>query len=172
MAIEFSQIQKQIADKLQSQVADKATQGEVGSGQPQPTGDGAARFQAYMEGFGGSGSVQPTENSAPSQVGYAQRPTETAAFMPNAGVEGSSPSMSLGDRILANMSSFQPQAVPAQEINPVGSANAVGPTIVVDAQQAIDWQLQTAHLKEEVGLSATTSQSTEQDVEALLKAQQ
>ncbi|MCZ0944099.1 MAG: hypothetical protein OXJ53_13655 [Gammaproteobacteria bacterium] len=79
--------------------------------------------------------------------------------------------MTLGDRILANMSSFQPQAVSPQEINQVAPVSVIDQAPTLDPMQAIDWQMQTVRMRGEVGLSSTTSESTEQDVDSLLKSQ-
>ena len=172
IAIEFSQLQRQIADKLQSEFADQATDGGLGSSQIEPTGDGAARFQAYMEGSDGSAIAELHESSGPAPISDVQQPTaEVTASMTPIQMEATNTSMTLGDRILANMSSFQPQMVAPQEINQATPVNIMNQSAAVDPMQALDWQMQTISVRGEVGLSSTTSENTEQNVESLLKSQ-
>lgn len=166
IAIDFSQVQQQVAEQLQRELADKASQGQAGAGQPeQPAGDEVARFQAYLEGPG-----QPS--GEPSQVAGTQEPAaRSPVSIPDAGAVRPGSVVSLGDRILANMSTSPSQGVSAQQVDPSGSVRSIGQETMVDPSQALDWQLQTIQLREELGLSATASQGTDQDVDSLLKAQ-
>ena len=125
-----------------------------------------------MEGSDGSAIAELHESSGPASVSAVQQPTaEAAASMTPVQMEGANTSMTLGDRILANMTSFQPQAVAPQEINQVSPANFMDQAAPVDPMQALDWQLQTVNVRGEIGLSSTTSENTEQNVESLLKSQ-
>ena len=125
-----------------------------------------------MDGSNGPAIPQLHESSGPAPISAVQQPTtEATVSMPAAWVEGTSTSMTLGDRILANMSSFQPQAVSPQEINQVAPVSVIDQAPTLDPMQAIDWQMQTVRMRGEVGLSSTTSESTEQDVDSLLKSQ-
>ncbi len=125
-----------------------------------------------MEGSDGSAIAELHESSGPASVSAVQQPTaEAAASMTPVQMEGANTSMTLGDRILANMTSFQPQAVAPQEINQVSPVNLMDQAAPVDPMQALDWQLQTVNVRGEIGLSSTTSENTEQNVESLLKSQ-
>jgi len=126
-----------------------------------------------MEGSDGSAIAELHESSGPAPISEVQQPTaEAAASMTPVRMEGANTSMTLGDRILANMSSFQPQMVAPQEVNQMApQVSIMDQASGVNPMQAIDWQLQTVNVRGEIGLSSSTSENTEQNVESLLKSQ-
>ena len=80
-------------------------------------------------------------------------------------------SMTPGDRILANMTSFQPQSIAPQQFSPIPEISIPDQSPFVDPMQALDWQMQTVSIRGELGLTSSTSDNAEQGVESLLKAQ-
>lgn len=166
IAIDFTQIQNRIADKLRSEVADKAT--VAGSDVGQPSADGAQRFEAHLRGSDSAGMGQPPAAShAPSDAFPPQSPPTAASSPSDTQLNGSA---SLGDRILANMAPQSATVQSTQGFNPVEAVQSPS-QVVTDPSQALDWQLQGIELKEEVGLSTRSSQGSDQDIDALLKAQ-
>ena len=151
IAIDLTQIQRQVLDRVQSELADQA--GKVDPGDPN---QGAARFEQLMEApnADGAGSVD--------------------ASVPGSGVEGSQPvhqvadsgATTPGDRILANMTRGPPHAP--------GGVDAVGarpPIDMGDPMRSLEVQMEVAQIKAATGLAAAAVQKTSQGVDTLLKSQ-
>ena len=104
MAVDLTQVQSRIAERLRSEVAEQARQGVGGP-------DDAARFAELMDGPGAAPDASATAASAPDAAAASPPRVEAAA--------------TVGDRILANMS---PNAVHA----PTGAAPAADATAPAD----------------------------------------
>ena len=150
MAIDPTQLQRQVLERLQSQLAEAPPELDA----PEPN-QGAAQFERLMQ--------QPTGNGAgPPDAGVAA--TERPGY---AGEPGGTPSV--GDRILANMGG-RPVAGPgdAGAVDPVGSKTAID---IGDPMDAVQVQLDVAEVKAETGFAAAAFQKTSQGMDTLLKSQ-
>lgn len=151
MAIDPTQLQRQVLERLQSQLAEAPPELDA----PEPN-QGAAQFERLMQ--------EPTGDAA-----TAPDPGAAAAAPEGPGRVGETGTPSVGDRILANMGG-RPVAGPsdAGAVDPVGSKPAID---VGDPMDAVQVQLDVAEVKAETGFAAAAVQKTSQGMDTLLKSQ-
>lgn len=142
----MTQLQRQVVDRAQSQVAEQAQKSPAtGAGQ------GADEFERLMEAQDHAAAEPGAPNAPPRQ--FEQPPR----------VEGTGTPTSVGDRILASMSGGPkggPEAVPARPGIDVG-----------DPMDGLDVQMRVAEIKAETGLATAAVQKTTQAADTLLKSQ-
>ena len=155
MAIELTEIQRQVVDRLQSEALEQAQQGAAS-----PNDASAARFADLMDAPAGA---TPEDAASPT----APEPVATRASSP-AHLDATA---TVGDRILANMASNPAQTPPSA---PAGTADAVPGGKAVDATDPVDLmgvQAEVVELKTTTALAAGVVHKTTQGVDTLLKAQ-
>lgn len=152
MAIDPTQLQRQVLERLQSQLAEAPPELDA----PEPN-QGAAQFERLMQEPAGDGPGTPDAGAAAAPP---ERPGPVAET-------GGTPSV--GDRILANMGG-RPVAGPsdAGAVDPVGSKPAID---VGDPMDGVQVQLEVAEVKAETGFAAAAVQKTSQGMDTLLKSQ-
>ena len=151
MAVELTEIQRQVVDRLQSEAVEQAQQGASS-----PNEAAAARFADLMDAPAGATPEGAAGPSAPEPVAMqASSPAHVNA------------TATVGDRILANMASN-----PAQRAVP-GTADAAVPGgKAVDATGPVDLlgvQAEVVELKTTTALAAGVVHKTTQGVDTLLK---
>lgn len=157
MAIDLSQIQRQVIDRAQSKLTEEAQR----PGDLDPS-RGAARFEQLMEAPEGRANGPEGAEAAkpgPDQTGPASRVADAGA------------SSAVGDRILANLrlSSLQaPNPAATEAAPPVGAKPGID---IGDPADQLAMQIKVAEIKAEAGLAAATVQKSSQGVDTLLKAQ-
>lgn len=159
--VDLTQLQRQIVDRAQSQVAEQA--GKTPATDP---GQGADKFERLMEAQDhaaaeapGGANVPPRQFEQPLRADATGAPTSSGA------------PTSVGDRILANMSGG-PEHTPAASAPAGVDAMRARPGIDVgDPMDSLDVQMRVAELKAETGLATAAVQKTTQAADTLLKSQ-
>ena len=157
MAIDLTQIQRQVLDRAQSGLTGEAQWTE----EARP-GEGAARFEQLIESP--EGPAGAPESAAVANPGIDR--AQPAGSVADAG----SPPV-VGDRILANV---HPGALPATGVTGADAAAPVGAKPGIDIGDPMDRlavQIRVAELKTEVSLATATVQKASQGVDTLLKSQ-
>ena len=157
--VDLTQLQRQIVDRAQSQVAEQARNTPATG-----PGQGADRFERLMEAQDQAAGGPGGTHVPPGQFEQTPRAEGTGA----PGTVGA-PTL-VGDRILANMSGGSPPA-PASAAGGIDSVRARPGIDVGDPMDGVEVQMRVADLKAETGLAVAGVQKTSQATDTLLKSQ-